>query len=570
MGFFEGEAGFDAGAGVAGVGEPGGGKVALAGLVEFHEVGGELGEGLVEETLVDGAGHDAVAEGVDVDAVVGEGVVGLAFASRGHVVVDGGVDVDDVGHLGFEREDPLGVAGDDVAVIVLVNVAPGEDGCAEIDGVLFGAGGLDVEGRRGDEDELGTAGFDFFDEALDAFLVGDEAVVGEGVVDAIVHAVAGDDEVGFGFGEGAVEALGDVGSWEGVAGFGESGDALGAEADGDDFGSVSLKVKGGLQVGDEVAGIGDGVAEEDDAVGGEDRVGGLFDFPDFFEDGDEFGVMLEELGTTVRVEVVLVKVGFGSFGEVFHLVGHGVGFAVGNTVGFRGIAGTFDEVLVGAGFFGSVKGGEDVGVVVAEKVVVVGMGKFVEDEVGHAAGFLFEVVDAGELNGFGEFDRKVVVVQPSGAGVMAGAALAIRRGGEEEGDFFERGDGGCGDSVDDGLELLIDELKGAFQLFGIEVFVEEEAPAEVFLDGVASGRGEVGVAGDAEVGGEDIAKLGEGTRLVGVEGGEEIGGGDGLVGFEGGFGVEAKLQCGVVWQAAFQEGDGRFTFRFWAYFFFSF
>lgn len=122
-----------------------------------------------------------------------------------------------------------------------------------------------------------------------------EAVIGEGVVDAIVHAVAGDDEVGFGFGEGAVEALGDVGSGEGVAGFGESGDAFGAEAEGHDFGGVALQVKGGLQVGDKVAGVGNGVAEKEDPVGGEDGVGGLCDTPNFFEDGNDFGVMLDEL-----------------------------------------------------------------------------------------------------------------------------------------------------------------------------------------------------------------------------------------------------------------------------------
>lgn len=65
--------------------------------------------------------------------------------------------------------------------------------------------------------------------------------------------------------------------------------------------------------------------------------------------------------------------------------------------------------------------------------------------------------------------------------------------------------------------------------------MEEDGPAEVVLDLVVGGWGEIGVAGDAEVGGEDVAKLGEGACLVGVEGGEEVGGGDGLVGFKGGF-----------------------------------
>jgi hypothetical protein len=116
LGFFEGEAGFYAGTGVAGVGEPGGGEVGLATLVETDEVGWELGEGIVEEGFVDGSRYDAVALGSGVDAVFREGA--------GRLLGDGGVDVDDVSDLGFEGEDVFGVAGDDVAVVVLVDGAP--------------------------------------------------------------------------------------------------------------------------------------------------------------------------------------------------------------------------------------------------------------------------------------------------------------------------------------------------------------------------------------------------------------------------------------------------------------
>lgn len=447
---------------MAGVGEPGRGEVALATFVEFDKVGGELGEGIFEEALVDGSGHDVVAEGVDVDAVVGEGVVGFGFAGPGHVLTDGGVNVDDVGDLGFEREDVFGVAGDNIAVVVLVNGAPGEDGCAEVDRVFFSSGSFDIEGGWGDEDEFCAACFDFLDEALDAFLVGVEAGVGVGVVDAIVHAVAGDDEVGFGFGEGAVEALGDVGAGEGMTGFGEAGDAFGAESDGDDFGGVSLEVEGGLEVDDEVTRGGDGVAEEDDAVGGEDGVGCFFDTPDFFEDGDDFGIVLDELGAVVGEDVVFVEVGFGGFGEVFHLVGHGVDFALGHFVGIFQVASALGKVLISGRFFCGIEGGEDVGLVVAEEVVVVSVREFVEDEVGHAAGFVFEVFDVREFDGFRHFDGLIVVLQPGGAGVVAGAGMAIGRGGEEEGDLLEVGDGGGGNAVDDGLKLLVEELEGAF------------------------------------------------------------------------------------------------------------
>ena len=355
-----------------------------------------------------------------------------------------------------------------------------------------------------------------------------------------------------------------------MAGFGEPGDAFGTEADCNDLGRLALEVEGGLEIGDVVAGVGDGVTEKDDTVGGEKGVGGLGDAPDFFENGNEFGIVFNQLGPAVGVEVVFVEVGFGGFGEVLHLVGHGVGFSFVDAVGLLGIAGTLDEAGVGAGFFGGLEGGENFRMVVTEEVVVVGVCQFVEDEVGHAPGLGFEIMDAGEFDRFGHFDRFVVVHEPGGAGVVAGAALAIGRGGEIEGDFFEVSDGGGGNAVDDGLKLLIEKLEGAFGFFACKVLVKEDGPTEVVLDRVVGGWGKVGMTGDAEVGGEDVAELNEGALLGGGEGGEEVGRGDGLVGFEGKLGFEAELEGGVVWFASLEEGDGGFTFRFWSYFFFSF
>jgi hypothetical protein len=113
------------------------------------------------------------------------------------VFVDGGVEVSDLGDTWLKGEDEFGVAGDDLGVVVLVNFGPREE--------------------RG-------VGF------------------GELVFDAR----------GFG-----AEALGDVGARERVGWFGETGDAFGGKAEGDDFGSVTLEGEGGLKVDDVMAGTGD-------------------------------------------------------------------------------------------------------------------------------------------------------------------------------------------------------------------------------------------------------------------------------------------------------------------------
>lgn len=450
---------------------------------------------------------------IDVNAVIGEGVFLIGHPFGGVVGGHGGVGIDDGGDLVFLGEDPAGVGCNDVAIVVAVGFFPVEFGGVE---VLRFFVCDDIEGGRGDEDEFCAGGADLFDEGLEPALVGFEAGEAEGMVDAVVHAVAGDDEIGFCLLKGAGEALVDIGSGEGVFGFGESGDTFRGEAGGDDFRGVAVEMEGGLEVNDVVAGGGDGVAEDEDAMGGEDGVGGFFDVPDFFEDGDDAGVELDEGGAVVGGDVVFAEVGLGCFGEVFHLVGHAVGGTIGDAEWIFGIAGALGEVGEFAGGFGFLKGGEDGGVVIAEDVVVVGMREFVEGEVGHAAGFLFEVEDVGELDGLGHFDGEAVVFEPVGAGVMAGSGMAVFRGGEVERDLFEVVDDGGGDAVDDVLELVLEEVEGAGCLFGMflpEVLMDEDGPADEGVGEVSFGGGEAGVPGGAEVGGEGVAVVAERLSL---------------------------------------------------------
>ena len=134
-----------------------------------------------------------------------------------------------------------------------------------MDGERIKDGGREV-------DDLGTGGCDFFAEFGDAFLMGGEAFVGEREVDAVVHAVAGDDEVGFGLREDAVEAFVEIRAWEFAAGvtfLGEARDGFAGEAEVEEF-ECEIRVfgdEGGFDVSDVGATVGDAVAEEDDAFG---------------------------------------------------------------------------------------------------------------------------------------------------------------------------------------------------------------------------------------------------------------------------------------------------------------
>ena len=245
------------------------------------------------------------------------------------------------------------------------------------------------------------------------------------MVDAVVHPVASEDEVRFCFSEGAVKALLQVGSGKGMFWFGESAEGFGGKAGRNDFGSMTFEVQGGLQIVDEMSAGGDGIAKKENAVGGEEDVLGFGDSPNIFEDGDDFWVVFNEGGTVVGCDVVFAEVGFGGFREIFHLVVHGVGRTM---VGFKrlpGNAGATGDVDVGSRFLGATVGEENLLMVVAENVVVVGVGELVESEVGHAHRVLLKLRDVGILDGLGKLNREAVGLEPARAWVMTGTALSV-------------------------------------------------------------------------------------------------------------------------------------------------
>ena len=176
---------------------------------------------------------------------------------------------------------------------------------------------------------------------------------------------------------------------------------------------------------DEMSAGGDGIAKKENAVGGEEDVLGFGDSPNILEDGDDFGVVLDEGGTVVRCDVVFAEVGFGGFREILHLVVHGVGRTM---VGFKrlpGNAGATGDVDVGSRFLGATVGEENLLMVVAENVVVIGVGELVESEVGHAHRVLLELRDVGILDGLGKLNREAVGLEPARAWVMTGTAVSV-------------------------------------------------------------------------------------------------------------------------------------------------
>lgn len=103
-----------------------------------------------------------------------------------------------------------------------------------------------------------------------AVLEGLEAGFIEGQIDAVVHAIAGEHEVGSGFFQQCIEAGMQVRAGKravGVAGFGEAADGFAGHAEIEHF-EFPLRVglqKERLEAIHVIAGIGDAVADDDDA-----------------------------------------------------------------------------------------------------------------------------------------------------------------------------------------------------------------------------------------------------------------------------------------------------------------
>ncbi len=266
LGLGEGQAFVQPGPGVAGFGEPCIAQEALALADELEQrrsgcASGELcGEGIgwgggVDDAEVEEewAGDEPVAEVAGVDAVVGEMIARVLEALVGEVPVHGAVDVDHNPAVIALSQEPGGVAVEDLVVVVR--------------GRGTAVRGR-IEGGRGEVDDGGAGGADLLAELADASLEACEAVFTEWEVDTVVHAVAGDDEGGFGEGEDAVEAFVEIGAREGaigVVGFREAGHRFAGQAEVEEFAGPFpvVQVEEYLGVVHALSAVGDAVAEEE-------------------------------------------------------------------------------------------------------------------------------------------------------------------------------------------------------------------------------------------------------------------------------------------------------------------
>ena len=163
--------------------------------------------------------------------------------------------------------------------------------------------------------------------------------------------------------------------------------------------------------------------------------------------------------------------------------------------------------------------------VVAQDVVVIGVGEFVQGEVGHAHRVLFEFRDVGILDGFRKLNREAVGFEPARTRMVTGAAVSVFGGGEPMGHFFHVVDSGSRDTINDILELVTEKVQGEFGFFGmilLKILMHEDGPAFVFFSGVSFRRRELGMLGREKIGRESVAIGDERPGLFLIELREEV------------------------------------------------
>ena len=144
-------------------------------------------------------------------------------------------------------------------------------------------------------------------------------------------------------------------------------------------------------------------------------------------------------------------------------------FALNALVALAGLGG-----FVGGGNFGV---GESTG----QHAVVIGVGQFMQREIGHSPCLGFEVRNVGEFDAVDHGGIPAVVAQPSGTRVVLGpSAFAVIGAGEPEGDLAQVLDGRRGNHLDDLTQLDRQEFErffGGGALLGPEPGVDADRPA---------------------------------------------------------------------------------------------
>ena len=205
---------------------------------------------------------------IGMHAIRREGKFWLRLTPGGEGGIHGAMNINDFPSRGALREQP-GAIRVEHCVVAFVRLRVG----LEAGGQKIGFDGEWIKDWGSEMDDFGASLDHSVVEFLDTVLEGAGAFGAERVVDAIIHAVAGEDELGGGFFEDATETFVHGGPWElasGVAGFAQAGGGFAGEAERDNgvFFAWVLRDHGGLDDLDVAAGLSDAVTEKDEAFFG--------------------------------------------------------------------------------------------------------------------------------------------------------------------------------------------------------------------------------------------------------------------------------------------------------------
>ena len=219
---------------------------------------------------------------VGMDGIGDEGVGGILFTLGVEEGLHRRVGVDHRPAIGPLREKPSRVFLEHPLVV-------------GVTGGVIRAGTAVVERRR-EVDDLRPCLLNFVVELFDPGLVGGETGVVERQIDAAVHPVAGDDEIGLHHREDACETLMDIGTGKLAAGMPllrEPGAGLAREPDGDHIARQPLGLHPGRERRHPATVVGDAVAENADPLCGREhleragrRFRGRLGGPGYAERGD--------------------------------------------------------------------------------------------------------------------------------------------------------------------------------------------------------------------------------------------------------------------------------------------
>ena len=206
-----------------------------------------------------------MTEHAGMDAIRSEDESGICDTMFLQVVVHRRVDIDDIPTFRALFDQPGGVFIEHVIVSLVRRAVFGQAGRERL---LFN--GIGIKRRRGHVHELCAGRFNLRAQLEHSFAELRRTFLSVRIIDAVVHPVAGDDEVGLRLRQHAVEPLMQIGPGKTaarMAGLGKSGDRLARQTEIDELDLAVGEFRHGIRLDafDVMTAVRDAVAEEDDA-----------------------------------------------------------------------------------------------------------------------------------------------------------------------------------------------------------------------------------------------------------------------------------------------------------------